>query len=130
PPLTSVLDKKAAKGFRVLAEGSMGEFDHSVLLRQYVGEKAGLDAARHWRGGSYRLHENKREKYPVLSYVSEWDSPESAQAFFHLYLKVMHGKWKKMTEMGEDGFMSGTGDTGRFRLTVSGNTVQSIEGLR
>ncbi len=130
PPLTPELGKEARR-FQVLAEGSLGEFDHSVLLRQYVTEKEGTQAASHWRGGSYRLFEHKREKYPVLNYISDWDSPESARAFFILYQRVMRGKWKKMDVATQsDAGVSGTGDTGRFHLRLSGSTVQSIEGMR
>jgi hypothetical protein len=131
PALRDALGKKVAGRFRILAEGSMGEFDHSVLLRQYLPEKEGTEAASHWHGGSYRLYENKRDKYPVLTYISEWESPEAAQTFFALYQRVMKGKWKKMTVTSKNtGKITGSGDSGLFELTVSGKTVRSIEGLR
>ncbi len=98
PPTAAQTFGKDAGHFRDLVEGSLGEFDHSVLFRQYLNEKEGVEAASHWRGGSYRLYENKRDKYPVLSYVSEWDSPESAQAAFRMYQpgsrKRSGRKWK------------------------------------
>jgi|SRR5579862_3998368 len=135
PPIDSFVGKKLAHEFHVLGDGSLGEFDHSVLLRQYVGEKEGARAATHWHGGSYRLYENKREKYPVLIYISEWDSPEAARDFFRLYQRVMKGRWKKMeiesnsnTDTGAK--VIGKGDTGRFELSLSGSTVRSVEGLR
>lgn len=123
------LDKP--KQFRVINDGSVGEFDHSMLLRQFVGEKEGRTAASHWRGGAYRLYENKRDKYPVLTYASEWSTPAAAKQFFTLYQRVMKGKWKEMkvTEKAADHVL-GTGDSGRFELRVSGTTVTSIEGLR
>ncbi len=135
PDLRAVLGKKEAKQYRVLAEGTLGEFDHSVLLRQFVSEKQGEAAATHWRGASYRIYEHKREDFPVLTYISVWDSPESAQEFFKLYQRVMKGKWKKMTgqSLSRDGtttVLTGDGDSGHFRLSVDGATVQSIEGLQ
>ncbi len=131
PPSAAETFGKDARHFRDLVDGSLGEFDHSVLFRQYIGEKEGREAASHWRGGSYRLYENKREKYPVLSYVSEWDSPESARAIFGIYQRVLKGKWKKMEiTMQSDQEVSGVGDSGRFRLRLSGIAVQSVEGLR
>ena len=131
PPLESVMSKPDAKRYRVLAEGSLGEFDHSVLLRQFVGEKEGTAAAGHWRGATYRLYESKRDKHPVLSYKSEWDSPESANEFFNLYQRVMKGRWTKMEiEQKENAKVTGSGDTGKFQLWVAGSIVQSIEGLR
>ncbi len=71
---------------RTLTDGSLGEFDFSALLRQYVDEKEGADAAAHWRGGSFRLYEYKREKTPLLAYISDWDSPQAARVYFTLYL--------------------------------------------
>src|ERR1700689_4088361 len=122
------LDKKQ---FRVLNDGSVGEFDHSMLLRQFVGEKEGRNAASHWRGGAFRVYEHKHDKYTVLSYISEWSSPEAARHFFTLYQRVMKGKWKEMkvSEHADD-HVFGTGDSGKFELGLSGNTVTSIESLR
>jgi transcriptional regulator of met regulon len=130
-PDPPALDKPIAKQFHVLNEGSVGEFDHSMLLRQFVGEKEGRAAARAWRGGAFRLYENRNEKYCVLSYASEWTSPDAARHFFTLYQRVMKGKWKQMkvSEKSAD-HVYGTGDSGKFQLRVSGTTVTFMEGLR
>jgi hypothetical protein len=128
PPL---LDKAIQKQFRVLNDGVVGEFDHSMLLRQFVGDKEGRAAARSWRGGAFRLYEHKSDKSPVLTYASEWTSPDAARHFFTLYQRVMKGKWKEMkvTEKTTD-HVYGKGDYGKFELRVSGTSVTSIEGLR
>jgi hypothetical protein len=122
------LDKKQ---YRLINDGSVGEFDHSMLLRQFVPEREGRAAASHWRGGSFRLYENKREKYDVLTYGSEWSTPEAAHQIFTLYQRVMKGKWKsmKISERTAD-HVFGTGDSGKFELRVKGTSVTSIEGLR
>jgi hypothetical protein len=135
PTIQTAVGKKDAKRFRLLAEGSLGEFDFSVLLRQYVEEKQGTEAASHWRGATYRIYENKREMYPVLTFKSEWDSAESAQKFCGLYQRVMKGRWKKMDQVkaesaGAISHVTGAGDSGRFRLTCGGSAVESIEGLK
>jgi hypothetical protein len=128
------LDKftgKRAGQFHAVIEGAVGEFDHAVLLRQYIGEREGAEVARHWRAGWFRLYEHKKDSYPVLSYISEWDSPQAAQTYFGLYQRVLKGKWKKMEVMSaSDTEVSGSGDSGRFTVRISGATVQSIEGLR
>jgi hypothetical protein len=129
PPLAPVVGKEI-RHFHLLAEGGVGEFDHAVLLRQYAGSYESA-AAVHWRGGSFRLWEHKREKYPVLAYTSEWDSPDAAREYFGLYQRVLKGKWKMMemtSQSAEE--VSGAGDNGRFQLRLSGSLVQSIEGLR
>jgi hypothetical protein len=133
PSLESVIGKKEAHQYRALAEGSLGEFDHQVLLRQHAGEQESLEASSHWRGGAFRLYEHRPDKKPVLVYISEWDSPEAAHKVFELYQKVMQGKWKQTTLIltsANPNLAEGTGDSGRFRLTVEGTKVQSIEGLR
>jgi len=120
-----------ARRFKILADGDVGEFDYSVLLRQYVGEAEGREAAAHWRGGVYRLYENKRTKYPVLAHSSEWDSPEAARTFFDLYQRVLRAKWKKLEiASSSPGQVAGFGDNGGFSLRLDGLTVQSIEGIQ
>jgi hypothetical protein len=122
---------KQAREFRGLIEGSVGEFDHAVLLRQYVGEQEGVAAAAHWREGSFRLYQHKKDNYPVLSYVSRWDSPDAARTYFAMYQRVLKGKWKKMEVTSATATeVSGTGDSGRFTLRIMGTTVQSVEGLK
>lgn len=125
-----------AKHYRVLAEGSLGELDFSILLRQFVGQKEGAAAARHWRGGTFRLYEDKRDRHPVLDFVAEWDSAAAAHEFFLLYQRVLKGKWKQFhpamsqASGAASTLLSGAGDSGQFRLSAGGTKVESIEGLR
>lgn len=118
--------------YRELAEGNVGEFDHAVLLRQYgqSPEKA-AEIASHWRGGSYRLLESKKNvNEHLLCYAVEWDTPESARTYFNLYEKVLRGKWKKIevrTHTANE--LAGTGDDGNFVVRLEGSTVSSLEGL-
>jgi len=129
-PLASVLGKDSRR-YRTIGDGNIGEFDFSVLLRQFIGEREGLAASSHWRGGSYRLYENKATKDPLLTHASEWDSPESAREFFNLYQKVLGYKWKKLEiESSSDSEIKGLGDSGRFTVRLEGNVVQAIEGIR
>ncbi|MGH9645536.1 MAG: hypothetical protein ACRD4E_01860, partial [Bryobacteraceae bacterium] len=122
---------KEARHFRILADGDVGEFDYGVLLRQYIGETEGREAASHWRGGVYRLYENKKEKYPVLAHSSDWDSPEAARTFFELYQRVLKAKWKKMEIVSSSSAqVAGMGDNGGFSLRLDGVSVHSIEGIQ
>jgi hypothetical protein len=131
PPSLGQAAGKQAGSFRALIEGSLGEFDVSALLRQYLDEQESRELAAHWRGGAFRLYEHKHQKYPVLTYTAEWDSPEAARSYFALYQKVLRGKWKKLeVTSASANEASGQGDTGRFQLRLEGSLVQSIEGLR
>jgi molybdenum cofactor synthesis domain-containing protein len=131
PPALETAIGKDGREFRSIIEGVVGEFDIAMLLRQYVGDPEGAAAAAHWHGGAFRLYEHKKEKYPVLVYVSDWDTPEAARAYFSLHQRVLKGKWKNMEVASQtDSEVRGTGDSGRFVLRIFGASVQSIEGLR
>ena len=132
PPSAVAVAGKDARYFRTLTDGSLGEFDVDMLLRQYSGsDLASAHAAEHWRGGAFRLYEDKRDKHPVLAFNSEWDSPEAARTFFEMYQQVMKGKWKSMQVTSDlAAAVTGTGDSGHFELRISGSFVQSIEGMK
>ena len=116
--------------YRILAEGSIGEFDHAVLLQQYAGKEAADSVAFRWRGGSYRLLEHKKDGRTVLAYSSDWVDAAAAREYFGLYRKVLRGKWKTM-EVGtnEDARLAGRGDDGYFDVRLAGVHVSSLEGL-
>ena len=120
----------AQSEYRVLAEGSIGEFDHAVLLRQYAGQAAADAMAFRWKGGSYRLLEHKKDGRTVLAYSSDWVDEAAAREYFGLYRKVLRGKWKTMeagTDEGER--LAGRGDDGYFELRLAGVRVTCLEGL-
>lgn len=117
------------KGFRELAEGSAGEFDHHILIRQYVGEAEAAGIAPSWRGANYRLWEHK-DGTVVLAYASVWENGAAARRYFEAYRKILEGKWKRFEaarQTGEE--ISGRGDDGGFVLRLNGTRVTSLEGL-
>ena len=114
--------------YRKIAEGTLGEFDHAILLRQYAADIEPLAAA--WRGGSYRVFEHKSNGRLVLVYASRWESPRAAADYFQAYRKVLAGKWKKLQPAAEsETVFAGAGDDGHFLLRLDGNTFVSVEGL-
>jgi hypothetical protein len=120
-----------ARDYRALIGGAVGEFDHEILLQQYTDRVTAQAAAMHWRGGEFRMFENKKGTGPLLFYASEWDSQEAARAFFSLYERVLQGKWKQMrVDSRTQTEIRGTGDSGKFVVRIAGSGVQSIEGLR
>jgi hypothetical protein len=120
----------AGNGFKKTAEGTVGELDFSVLLRQYAGKAEAGEVAPHWRGGVYQLWERKNDKRAVLAFSAEWDGEPVAGRFFDLYRKALERKWKRMkvTSSSPD-LLEGVGDDGRFVLRRSGAVVTSLEGL-
>jgi len=118
------------RGFKVLAEGTVGELDHQILLRQYAGKADADKVARHWTGGSYRLLENRQQKRIVLAFASEWDEAAIAKEYFELYRKVLERKWKRTEFQSTTAdSISGRGDDGLFLVRLRGRVVTSLEGL-
>jgi Zn-dependent peptidase ImmA (M78 family) len=113
-----------------LSEGSVGEFDHTMLLQQYLGEPKAAQLAPHLRGGQFRIVTAGKERKPVLEYVSQWDSEKEAGAFFRAYEEILKKKWQHC-DISAHGLtvLAGTGDSGYFVTRLSGTTVSSIEGL-
>ncbi len=119
----------SSKGFSSVIDGSLGELDFSILLRQYEGKEKAAEVAPHLRGGAYRVWERKADKRAVLAFAAEWDSPETARKFLQLYQDVLRHKWKRFEPHGTGDHVEGAGDDGNFVLTLSGAVVTSLEGL-
>ncbi len=117
--------------YRLLTEGAVGEFDHTVLLKQYGQGDDAESLAAHWRGSWFRLHESRKPNGPlVLSYASEWRQEQDAAAFFVQYERVLRGKWRTFEELRRtSNELVGRGDDGYFRLRREQATITSLEGL-
>ncbi len=113
-----------------ITEGSVGEFDHEILLRQYAGAAAATEIAPHLRGGQFKIVAAGKSHTPVLEYVSQWDSEHDATAFFAAYEKVLKTKWKRCDPAVDNATVfAGTGDSGYFVSRLHGDTVSSVEGI-
>ena len=119
------------KEWKMLTEGTVGEFDHAILLEQYLSKQDADELAPKWRGGTFALAEKKAGKHIGLLYASEWADAASARRMFEAYQRVLKGKWKKAAfDVQSAGAIAGTGDDGMFRLSLDGTRVRSVEGLR
>ncbi len=118
------------KNGQTLNDGSLGEFDHRVLLWQFVNEETGRSLAAHLSGSNFRIVGMGKDQRPVLLYSSEWDSEEHAREFLGDYETVLHKKWRICDEtVRRNDLFAGEGDDGFFLVRLSGRTVTSIEGL-
>jgi hypothetical protein len=103
PPLSMPdLDKVLGKEWKRFDVDSVGEFDISVLAREYgksVAEARRLAAT--WRN-SYYYASAKKDVKPqkpediALLYVSRWSSPEAAENFAHVYAGALGTRYKKI----------------------------------
>jgi len=130
-PLDVALPKlPSERDWKTLTSGSLGEFDHAVLLEQYLGKDDASAISPHWRGAAAAVVEHKGNKRPVLLYASEWDTTENARKMFEAYRRVLKGKWKQMKiETDTPGSLTGSGDDGDFRVWMAGTRLSSVEGL-
>jgi hypothetical protein len=118
-----------AHGYKRIAEGTVGELDNAVLLKQYAGAEESKAVSPHWRGGAYALLERRSPERVVLLYAVEWDDRASAERYFRLYRQVLEKKWKHLAIESESGTaVSGAGDDGHFLVRLTGNVVTSLEG--
>ena len=121
---------RLGRGYKTLSQGEVGQWDHSILLKQFIGEEEARELSPHWRGAYYKLRENKARGQAVLAYAVEWSSPERARRYFELYRKICERKWlPSNVEETSAGQVVGHSDKGGFVLTLNGRTVTSIEGL-
>jgi hypothetical protein len=118
------------RGYKELTDGTIGELDHAILLRQYAGEKEARELSPRWIGGKYRLLEHESDRRTILLYVSEWENAAAARRYFRLYRKVLEGKWEKIEINSQnESSLSGKGDDGHFLLRLDGSRVSSLEGM-
>jgi len=118
-----------AHGYKRIADGTVGELDHSILLEQYCGKEESKAVAPHWRGGAYALMEHHSPERVVLLYAVEWDDAAAAARYFHAYRQVLEKKWKHLrVDTESDTVLAGSGDDGQFRLALDGTVVTSVEG--
>jgi len=118
-----------ARGYKRIAEGTVGELDHAILLEQYAGREESKAVSPHWRGGAYALLERRSPQRVVLLYAVAWDGAASAARYFHLYRQVLGKKWTHLAIDSEDATtLAGVGDDGHFLVQVTGNVVTSLEG--
>jgi hypothetical protein len=122
--------KFAARGYKLLAEGDMGELDHTILLTQFLSSRDAEEIAPHWTGGSYALYENRRDQRDVLAYASTWEDAASARNYFESYEKILRKKWTRMEESSRTAnLIAGSSEDGYFLLRLEGNVVTSLEGM-
>ncbi len=113
-----------------ITEGSVGEFDHRMLLWQYMSQQKAVSLSPHLQGAQFRLTASGKKGRPVLEYVSRWDSAASATEYFNAYKTVLRAKWKRCDVSADSvALFAGSGDDGFFVTHLSADTLVSVEGL-
>ena len=121
----------APKGYRELAEGSVGELDFQILLQQYLDNATADRIAPKWKGGRFRLYESKQGRAPLLTFAAEWADNAAAREFFEAYRTVLSKKSKiLMVKDDSEARYAGTSDRGGFEIKLTDATISAVEGLR
>ena len=139
------MKKLLGKDYERYDVGSVGEFDVSVLLEQFSGEKISLKLAPEWRGGAYYaagiVHNDKppagsetktksKNEEPstadiALLYLSRWATPDAAERFAGEYAKGLAKRYKSVkAEAAESRWMT---DEGLVVIETQGNQVLVLE---
>jgi len=125
PELLPIPDKRS---FKPVSDGTVGEIDHKLLLKQYGGAQ---ELAEKWRGGSYRLVEHKHDNYTIMSYAVEFEDADTAGKYFAFYTKLMCEKTNHCAvDSSTATHVSGHSADGNFELDLKGARMTSLEGMR
>jgi hypothetical protein len=99
PDLRSTLGKSYEK----YDVGSVGQFDVSVIMKQYSEDAAAAKLASSWRGGSYyaaRRSSNLKAAITTsdlaMLYLSRWDSDKAAEQFANLYREGLSKRYRQV----------------------------------
>lgn len=91
---TNVVIGPAASGWHIRYQNTMGEFEMSIFLSQYLGEAMGDRDARGWDGDCIALLRGPAGQDAVVWY-SVWDDTASANRFAAAYRRTLaarHGR--------------------------------------
>jgi hypothetical protein len=129
-PTEPKLPRLKLRGFKRTSRGDVGEFDHAILLQQYIDEKESERIAPLWRGGRYEIWSNSDNSRAVLRYASDWADADAAKTYFDAYRRVLRSKFDHIAVANRSrSRFEGSGDNGRFVVTLDGASVTSLEGL-
>ena len=121
---------KATRRMKLIAEGTMGELDQLVFLRQYGSRELAASLAPRLKGASYRVEEQKSGGGATLLYISDWKDEESAARYFEAWQKGDHAKWKTIDVTNASATLfQGKSEDGYFRVALAGTRITAEEGF-
>lgn len=131
PTVPALPELANAASYRELIAGTMGEFDHAILLEQYVGKPEADALSPDWRGGTLGLMKH-RDDHVVMLYSSDWKDEASATRMFNAYKQVLRKKASGKVQFESDGAKqaTGTSDGQAFHVALDGTRLVAVEGMK
>ncbi len=125
PPLP-----KPTRGMKILAQGTMGELDQQVFLRQYGNKDLAELLAPQLKGASYRVEEEKAGGRVTLLYISDWKDDGAATSYFEAWQRADRAKWKQVEVTTQEAdLFQGKSEDGYFRVMRKGPRITAEEGF-
>src|SRR5206468_3233218 len=103
PQFGRVMRDAMGKAYEKYDVGSVGEFDVSIILKQFSNDAASGSIARSWRGGSYYAARKAGSSNSTITtgdlailYLSRWDSDDAAEKFAQVYREGLSTRYKQV----------------------------------
>ncbi len=129
-------ERVVGKGYERYDVGSVGEFDTSVLAKQFSDYDTARQLWPQWRGGYYYAARKRGapEGDLELVYVSRWANADAASRFARLFASSVRRRYdvtRGWVSPSSDSGLKWRFDTseGQVLLSAGGDTVVSIEGF-
>jgi hypothetical protein len=99
------LEKQLQGKWEEIYATSMGEFQISLLLAEFIDEKTASAAAAGWDGDFLIMVESKEKGGPqVIAWLSVWDTKKDAEEFVKAYAATLGKRYKKEPELIDNGY--------------------------
>lgn len=125
--------------FEAFDAGAVGQFDVSILLKQYAEAAVADRLSPEWRGGSYYAVGRKGVKpadpnssaHIGLIYVSKWSSDKAASEFAKIYASALPERYDKLQHLasqeGKPGRDKYSSADGSIYIQQNGTLVIAVE---
>lgn len=87
------LSSSLGKGFKLIKEECLGEFDIDLMFREYYGSNNKAYIAAGWGGNSTHYYDNAPAGGYVLASQTLWDKPKDASEFYNGFRKLLEKRF-------------------------------------
>ena len=115
--------------WQLLDDNCAGEFEISILIRQFLTPEEAKKASEGWDGDRYQALEEKKTGRVVIAWITTWDTKEDAEDFGKLYTSALEKKYNKTAEKAQNAsFIFVKGDAELACVEHCGTEVIAVDG--